>query len=236
MTLLNLTGQSANALHCIEKHRFHPWEGGEGKISAQYVAALCALAVDTLQNKQPLLAEEWLQRTYTYPENLGEGKLYGAQENLQNYLMGTAMVQLGKKEAADAYFEKASSGMDEPQSAVYYNDQPPETIFCQGLALRKLGRKEEADLRFKKLIEYADRHLDDFVKIDYFAVSLPDFLVFDDDLQKKNRVHCLFMKALGCTGLGNTPAAQEALRQALALDQNHFALQFYKMLFHLGEK
>lgn len=236
ITLLNLTGQSANALHCIEKHRFHPWEGGEGKISAQYVAALCALAVDTLQNKQPLLAEEWLQRTYTYPENLGEGKLYGAQENLQNYLMGTAMVQLGKKEAADAYFEKASSGMDEPQSAVYYNDQPPETIFCQGLALRKLGRKEEADLRFKKLIEYADRHLDDFVKIDYFAVSLPDFLVFDDDLQKKNRVHCLFMKALGCTGLGNTPAAQEALRQALALDQNHFALQFYKMLFHLGEK
>lgn len=147
--------------------------------------------------------------------------------------MGLAYEQLGQSAEAHRYFEKASSGLSQPQSAVYYNDQPPETIFCQGLALLKLGKTDAAQTRFEKLIEYADVHLNDKVKIDYFAVSLPDFLVFDEDLQKKNRVHCLFMKTLGCAGAKRTAEMQAAFEEAAALDQNHFAMQLYKNLFKL---
>lgn len=231
VTLLNLNGQHEKALDGLMSHSFHPWEGGEGKAPAQYIAALCTLAKEAIENSKAEIAISLLERTFSYPHNLGEGKLYGAQENLQNYLLGLAYEKLNQAEKAAAYFEKASSGLSEPQSAMYYNDQPPKTIFCQGLAMLKLGKKAEADMRFDKLISYADEHINDSMKIDYFAVSLPDFLVFDEDLNKKNCVHCLFMKALGLLGKGEKDKAGEMFHQALSLDNSHFAMNFYLKLF-----
>ncbi|MGN1442545.1 MAG: tetratricopeptide repeat protein, partial [Acutalibacteraceae bacterium] len=231
VTLLNLNGQHEKALDCLMSHSFHPWEGGEGKAPAQYIAALCALANEALQNGVHEKAISLLERTFSYPHNLGEGKLYGAQENLQNYLLGVAYEKLNHAEKAEAYYEKASSGLSESQSAMFYNDQPPETIFCQGLAMLKRGKKEEADIRFDKLISYADEHIHDTVKIDYFAVSLPDFLVFDEDLNKKNRVHCLFMKALGLLGKGKETEANKKFSQIFSLDNGHFASDLYFNMF-----
>ena len=65
------------------------------------------------------------------------------------------------------------------------------------------------------------RHIDDEITMDYFAVSLPDLLIWDEDLQVKNRVHCLFMLALGEFGLGETEAARGHLREAMSADINH---------------
>ena len=231
VTLLNLNGQHEKALDGLMSHSFHPWEGGEGKAPAQYIASLCSLAKEAIRNGEFEKAVSLLERTFSYPHNLGEGKLYGAQENLQNYLLGLAYEKLNQAEKAAAYFVKASSGLSEPQSAMYYNDQPPETIFCQGLAMLKLGKKAEADMRFDKLISYADEHINDSMKIDYFAVSLPDFLVFDEDLNKKNRVHCLFMKALGLLGKGKETDANEKFNEIFSLDKTHFAAHLFKQLF-----
>lgn len=166
------SGDDEKALDCLMSHSFHPWEGGEGKAPAQYVAALCTLAKAEIEKNEPEKAIALLNRTFEYPHNLGEGKLYGAQENLQNYLLGLAYEKLSNSEKATEYFEKASTGLSEPQSAMYYNDQPPETIFCQGLALLKLGKTDEANIRFNKLISYADEHMNDNVKIDYFAANV----------------------------------------------------------------
>lgn len=231
ITLLNLTGRYAEALSALADHKFHPWEGGEGKAPRQYVFALCAMAKAKIDSKEYADAIALLERTFTYPENLGEGKLFGAQENLQNLLLGIAYERSGEPAKANEYFVKASTGLSQPQSAVYYNDQPPETIFCQGLALLKLGKAKEADLRFNRLIEYADQHMDDEIKIDYFAVSLPDFLVFDEDLNKQNKVHCLFMKALGLFGKKDHESAFQTLGRAYALDTYHFGMNSYKTLF-----
>ena len=231
ITLLNLTGRYAEALSALADHKFHSWEGGEGKAPRQYVFALCAMAKAKIDSKEYADAIALLERTFTYPENLGEGKLFGAQENLQNLLLGIAYERSGEPAKANEYFVKASIGLSQPQSAVYYNDQPPETIFCQGLALLKLGKANEADLRFDRLIEYADQHMDDEIKIDYFAVSLPDFLVFDEDLNKQNKVHCLFMKALGLFGKKDHESASQTLGRAYALDTYHFGMNSYRILF-----
>ena len=231
ITLLNTTGRYEDAYSCMMSHNFHPWEGGEGKITAQYVFSLTAMAKQEIENGNCKRAVEMLSKTAEYPHNLGEGKLYGAQENLQNYLLGFAYEKLGDNEKATACYEKAAAGLSEPKSAMYYNDQPPETIFCQGIALLKLGREKDANERFDKLIKYADAHIDDDVKIDYFAVSLPDFLVFDEDLHKKNRVHCLFMKALGLLGKNEKERADETLNSAYALEKYHFGMNSYKTLF-----
>lgn len=40
------------------------------------------------------------------------------------------------------------------------------------------------------------------MEIDYFAISLPDFLVFDEDYTVRNRAHCYYLMALGYLGLG----------------------------------
>lgn len=231
VTLLNTAGRYEEAYKCMMSRKFHPWEGGEGKITAQYVFALTAMAKREIEHKNYEKAIELLGKTASYPHNLGEGKLYGAQENLQNYLLGIAYEGLEDRKTARSLYEKAASGLSEPQSAFFYNDQPPETIFCQGLALEKLGRDAQAQERFESLIKYADEHMNDNVKIDYFAVSLPDFLVFDDDLNRKNKVHCLFMKALGLLGKKEDKAAVSLLGQAYDLDKYHFAMNGYSALF-----
>jgi len=63
------------------------------------------------------------------------------------------------------------------------------------------------------------------VKIDYFATSLPNLLLFEDDLQKRNQVDCLFLLALSELGLRNHERAMELLNQVLSLDCNHMAAQ-----------
>jgi len=221
VALLNRLGRHGEALERLARRRFHPWEGGEGKVTGQYVFALVETAKALLDQGRPAEAIEALQRAKAYPENLGEGKLAGAQENHVHYWLGRAHRNLGDEEAARAMFERASAGLAEPASTMFYNDQPPDMIFYQGLALRALGREDEARGRFRRLIDYGEKHLDDHVEIDYFAVSLPDFLVFEDDLDRRNRVHCLYMIGLGRLGFGDAEKARTALETALALDINH---------------
>lgn len=221
VTLLNMQGSHQEAWDALQARRFHPWEGGEGKVTGQYVTALTELAKQNLEKQQPELALELLQKALVYPENLGEGKLEGAVDNPLYFYLGCAYQQLKNNQAAEENFHRASIGLNEPASAMFYNDQPPESIYYQGLAWQKLGNTKEANRRFNKLIDYAERHMQDHIRMDYFAVSLPDFLVFDDDLDQRNEEHCRYMRALGLLGLGRTDEAKDELERVLEKNPNH---------------
>ncbi|KAA8746076.1 DUF5107 domain-containing protein [Paenibacillus sp. UASWS1643] len=221
VTLLNMQGSHQEAWNALQTRRFHPWEGGEGKVTGQYVTALTELAKRNLEKQQPELALELLKKALVYPENLGEGKLEGAGDNPVYFYLGCAYQQLKNNQAAEENFHRASIGLNEPASAMFYNDQPPESIYYQGLAWQKLGNVKEANRRFNKLIDYAERHMHDHIRMDYFAVSLPDFLVFDDDLNQRNEEHCRYMRALGLLGLGRTNEAELELERVLEKNPNH---------------
>ncbi|MGG3306555.1 DUF5107 domain-containing protein [Paenibacillus lautus] len=221
MTLHNTLNRYEKALALILKRNFHPWEGGEGKVPAQYVLARVELAKQLLQEHRCEDAIEQLLAAKQYPLNINEGKLTGAQENNIDYYLGCAYDGLGRSEEAEAYFLKASQGLDEPASAMYYNDQPPHMIFYQGAALRRLGRENEARSRFNKLIDYGEKHIFEPQSIDYFAVSLPDFLVFDEDLDRRNEIHCRYMMGLGHLGLGDVQSAEKLFGQVLQLETHH---------------
>ncbi|GAE28775.1 tetratricopeptide repeat protein [Alkalihalobacillus hemicellulosilyticus] len=221
VTLLNMTEQYELAIKCLLSRIFHPWEGGEGKVTGQYVYAHVEIGKMYLKKGAHSQAIDVLKKALYYPENLGEGKLHGAQENDIFYYLGCAYEGNGQGDLATQCFEAASKGIEEPASAMYYNDQPPEMIFYQGLAWKKLNNEHEANRRFHTLIDYAERHYFDDVKIDYFAVSLPDFLVFDEDLVKRNQIHCHFIRGLGLLGLSNKEAAITEFHQVLVLDPNH---------------
>ncbi len=171
-----------------------------------------------------------LEECLVYPHHLGEGKLYGAQENDFYYLLGCAYDAKGDKEKARESWEKATLGPTEPAAAMYYNDAKPDKIFYQGMALLKLGRVGEAHGRFYKLLNYGKNHLFDHVVMDYFAVSLPDIQIWDGDLNLSNQVHCKFMLALGYYGLGDKEHAQRYLEEASKLDPNHIAIYQFKTI------
>ena len=202
-TLLNQTGRYEEALRMIDARQFHPWEGGEGKVTAQYQLARLELVKKKLDEGQYQEALHLIDQCFVYPHHLGEGKLYGAQENDFNYYKACILQKLGRKDEAEALFRAASVGNSQPTVAMYYNDQKPDKIFYQGLALLKLGREAEARGRFNCLISFGEQHLFDVFKMDYFAVSLPDLLIWEDDMDKKNRIHCNYLMALGHLGLGN---------------------------------
>ena len=81
ITLLNLLRRPDEALALLMDRRFHPWEGGEGKVTRQYVSSLVELARQCIERANSKRLSRRLEQAQIYPENLGEGKLYGAQEN-----------------------------------------------------------------------------------------------------------------------------------------------------------
>jgi len=227
VTALNALGHHEKALKKISARQFHPWEGGEGKISAQYLLCLTELAEANMNGDDIPCAVSLLERALLpYPENLGEGRLCGTVHNRILYLMGICMRRLGNETSAKEWFTKAAAGISEPAGMMYYNDQPPETIYYQGLALQALGRENEANEKFGKLTAYADKHENDNIRIDYFAVSLPDLNIFEDDLNRRNRVHCQFMRALGALGLGDLKTASSSFENVYKEDSNHFGVRF----------
>lgn len=230
VTLLNQQGRYEEAIQMIDARKFHPWEGGEGKVPAQYQLARVELVKKLLAEEKYAEALALIEECFVYPDNLGEGKLHGAQENDFNYYKACALEGLGKKEEAEALFLKASVGNSQPAAAMYYNDQKPDKIFYQGLALRKLGRVEEARGRFNNLISYGEKYLFDVFKMDYFAVSLPDLQIWEDDMDKKNSIHCNYLMALGHLGLGNKEKATAFFNEAADMDNNHQGVQVHQRM------
>jgi len=229
-TLLNLRGEYEKALELIMGHHFHPWEGGEGKVTTQYAVALKQLAKRSLQYGDPREAKRLLNAALVFPHNLGEGKLEGAKDNDIYYYLGLAERALGNEAAAVEALKRAAAGNEEPASAMYYNDQPAELILYEGLASRALGDEDHARSRFYKLISYGEKHYYDQVKIDYFAVSLPDLQLFESDLTVSNRAHCEYLIALGSYGLGDGARAERCFDAVLAIDNEHQGALLHRML------
>ena len=96
------------------------------------------------------------------------------------------------------------------------------------MALRKLGRENEARGRFNRLIDFGEKHLFDVFKMDYFAVSLPDLQIWEDDMDKKNRIHCHYLMGLGHLGLGNEAKAKQHFDIAAEMDNNHQGVQVHR--------
>jgi hypothetical protein len=67
--------------------------------------------------------------------------------------------------------------------------------------------------------------------IDYFAISLATFLIFKDDLQKRNRVNGHYLMGLGLLGGGELALAEAEFSRVLALDANHISRKV--LIYHV---
>jgi tetratricopeptide (TPR) repeat protein len=215
VTLCNQTHKTAQALKILSSRRFHPWEGGEGLVSGQYVAAHLLMGRELLETGKPSEALAHFQAARVYPKNLGEGKHLLTLETHLDYFAGLALARLGRADEAQQSWKKASEAQTGFKDMTYY----------RALALRSLDRESEAVSALEELLDFSSRQLDAEVRIDYFATSLPNFLLFDDDLQKRNRTECLFLRGLAKLGLRRIEESAADFREALTLDANHMWAQ-----------
>ena len=214
ITLLNQTGRPGQALEMLLARRFNPWEGGESLVSSQYVWAHILLGRSLLESGNPQEALAHFSAAREYPQNLGEGKHLLTRETHLDYFTGSALLQTGREDEARRCLAKAAD--DSPITWLSY---------YRAISLDALGRKQEAASLLNHMRDFSQKQMGTEVKIDYFATSLPNLLLFEDDLQKRNQVDCLFLLALSELGLRNQERAMELLNQVLSLDCNHMAAQ-----------
>jgi tetratricopeptide (TPR) repeat protein len=210
--LYNQLGRPDEASVLLENRIFHPWEGGEGKVAEQYVQAHLAKGRLALQAGHPEDALAEFLATLSYPENLGEGvhEILTKQANLF-CAIGAVYEKMEHQQRAKEYYEKAIAEQNDWSVMSYY----------QGLALQRLGRYDEALQKFKGLVEFGQAQLQKVPVVDYFATSLPTFLILEDDLQQRNQIDGYYLMGLGNLGQGHMADARQEFEKILELDVNH---------------
>jgi len=199
---LNDVGRYEDALKVLASRRFHPWEGGEGKVLAQYTRAHLALGWAAADAR---VALEHAEKAFDTPENLGEAyHLLQAKADV-NYLKGMALRGLGREAEAKAAFTAAADEVGDFQSMAV--TEYSELSYWRGLALAALGRKKEAKALFRGMKAFAGKGLKTPFKIDYFATSLPLLLIFDDDLEAVKNERMRKLVALAEKGAATLAAA-----------------------------
>ena len=86
--------------------KFHPWEGGEGKITSQFIINHLLRAWQHIQQQRPQQAEELLLCALHYPDNLSEGRLPGQTDNDIWFWLGICARQQGGKSAPLSAFRR----------------------------------------------------------------------------------------------------------------------------------
>lgn len=223
VTLINCEKYYEYALRAIKRHKFHPWEGGEGKITCQYRRAHMGMANELLHDGDYEEAIRHLEKALHFPENLGEGKLINSMDNDIYYMLGKAYEHVDKIDSIE-YYKKATMGSFSLSSMQYYNDIPPDMYFFRTMAYGKLGDSKKLMGGCNTLINYAEAHIDDKPEVDYFALSLPDFLIFEGNLERDNYVHCCFLAALGYYGKGMKDKCKEYVKKGLKENCSHEGL------------
>lgn len=205
VTLLNDTHQPQRALDVLLRRRFHPWEGGEGKVLRQYTRARLLLGEAAMKEDAPDRALEQFDRALDTPANLGEAyHLLQAKADV-NYWRGRALRALGREEEArEAFHAAAEEAGDFQQMAV---TEHSELSYYRALALSALGRAREARQLLEDIRDFARRKQAAPAKIDYFATSLPNLLVLEDDLEAaKNAEAAALLKQVAAGLPEETPA------------------------------
>ncbi|HTT70392.1 MAG TPA: tetratricopeptide repeat protein, partial [Anaeromyxobacteraceae bacterium] len=217
--LLLLAGRAEEALRRLLDRRFQPWEGGEGLVLLQHTRARLALGRAALARGEAVLAHAHFEAALAPPETLGEARHPLGNASDVHYALGLACECARDPEGARVHFTRAS----EPQGDfVAMSVQAfSEMTYFSALALGRLGRDAEERALLEALERHATRLLGERAEIDYFATSLPAMLLFEDDLDRRQRVSALVMLAQASLGLGRPDRARAHLEEALALDPSH---------------
>ncbi|MGF1583819.1 MAG: DUF5107 domain-containing protein [Bacteroidales bacterium] len=217
--LYSFTGQYSKALQLMENKRFHPWEGGEGQVLRQYSYACIKLGENELEKGDSGEALNYFEKAENTPDNLGE-KYHPLQAKAHiNYWKGMALKAQRKTEEAGIYFTQSASEQGDFIEMAYSDHS--EMTYYRALSMKELGMDEKAHKLLEELKTYGLNKLNEKVKIDYFATSLPLLLVFEEDMQKRSEQEAKYLIALAEKGLGKNEKAIKLASEIIQLDGMH---------------
>lgn len=217
-SLLNSLGRPAEALELLLSRQFQPWEGGEGMVLAEYVRAHLLLSVDQLRESKPQEAVAHLTDALHPPQTLGEVRHVLQNTSMLDYWLGIALARAGDASRSREHLERAAA-QQEDFLRMRVETVSPAT-FWTALALRELGRTAEADDLFASIQRTSALMLQEPARVDFFATSLPNLSLFDQDPQQDHVTEALFYAAQAAVGLRNTDGL-ERLRQVLERNPSH---------------
>ena len=227
--LLNQLDLPEEAAKNLYSHKFQPWEGGEGMALGTHVKLNLLLGQKAIANNRSEEACDYLTKALTSPENLGEAKHLLANQSDIHYWLGVALSNIGDDNNAQKHWQLAANTKGDFQTMEVR--QFSEMTYYSALSMLKLGKTNEAAELLISLKEYADKLMNQKAKIDYFATSLPNLLLFDEDLDESQQVRAKFIKAQAYYGLGDKDQAKELCQQIIQKNPSHdFAGYFLRMM------
>ena len=217
--LYNQTGMSHRALEIVAMRRFQPWEGGEGLALGQHVRTHVALGRAALDKGNASAAAGHFNEALSAPWNLGEANHLLANQSDVHFWLGVALAKLGDRDGSVRHWQKAArfTGDFQGMSRKVFS----EKTFYSAKSLSRLGDRAGARRILLELGDYARGLAAAPYKLDYFATSLPTMLLFDDDLQERQKTTALFLLAQANLGLGRTSSGKRLLREVLKRDPSH---------------
>jgi tetratricopeptide (TPR) repeat protein len=218
-TLLNQTRQPAHAAELLLSRKFQPWEGGEGLVLAQFTRANILLGQRALAEGDAASACASFAAILKPPPSLGEAKHLLANQSDVWFWLGAGHAHQGDREQAEACWMRATRQRGDFRAMSVRSVS--ELTFWSALACQCLGRNEEAAALFRSILDYAEELGHQVPTIDYFATSLPAMLLFEDDLEKRNRIEALYLRGQAQLGLGKTADAMRRFNEVLEMDRNH---------------
>jgi len=215
--LRNNLGEYQDALDALESRCFQPWEGGEGRVLAQFKRAHLGLAQQAMGAGEPELANEHLHTILNPPQSLGEA--WHLLVNLSDvwFMLGEAAAQLNQSDAATAWWQRAAEFKGD---FVEMSVRSYSTLsLWSALARQRIGDETGAQQQLTELLNHAQELEQTPAKIDYFATSLPTMLLFHDDLDRRQKVTARTMQAQALAGLGRWEHAEQTINEAMSLDR-----------------
>ncbi len=216
VALLNQARRTDEALRVLEERRFQPWEGGEGQVLRQYVRTHLLRGRAALRRGRVDEAIAEFEAASKPTPNLGEAKHLLANQSDVDFWLGIANAAAGRTEAAQACWRRAAKtrGDFQDMSVKAYS----EMTYYAARAWEKLGNIAAARKLFREALAYARELGKAKATIDYFATSLPTMLLFEDDIQARQEMRALLIRAQCEFGLGRVAAARAHVRKVLAQD------------------
>ncbi|MGC1462546.1 MAG: DUF5107 domain-containing protein [Terracidiphilus sp.] len=229
-SLYNTLDQPQRALDLLLSRQFQPWEGGEGLVLSQFIRAHVLLAYRSLQCGKPMHAVATLLAASDPPESLSEAKHLLINLCMIGYWLGVAHHDAGNRREADRHWMRAARQKTDFQQM--RAQTVSENTYWSASALLSLGQEKEAHDAFRAILDYSADLQRKTPKIDYFATSHPDMLLFDEDLARRQTVTARFLEAQARFGLREEAKGLRLLEEVLAMDNAHTGaidlLRFHK--------
>jgi tetratricopeptide (TPR) repeat protein len=217
-TLFNQLQRPQQALDVLLSRHFQPWEGGEGLVLAQFTEAKIGLGQTALKQHCLEIALGHFKGALNPPTSLGEARHLLANTSNIYYWLGRAYEAMGAEaECTRSYRRSAAQRTDFQDMTV----QPfSEMTYWSGLSMQRLGQVSEAKELFAAMLTYGQKLEQQKAKIDYFATSLPSLLLFEDDLEERQRIQARLLQAAALKGLLR-PAEAHKLLEWIAVADPH---------------